>query len=152
MLSTLDPHSMYFPYNEFRKLKEDQDSRFYGIGVTIVQHRDGVYVQSSVEGKPAAKLGLRYGDKILEEDEKDARQWSSEQVSKNVRGGRGEPVQIKVERADSETPLYFTIVRDAVPLPSIRNAYMLRPGTDTFDLPAGFRTRVTKSCARRSTG
>src|SRR3954471_297639 len=22
MLSTLDPHSMYFPYNEFRKLKE----------------------------------------------------------------------------------------------------------------------------------
>ncbi|MBA3255810.1 MAG: hypothetical protein H0T64_04055, partial [Pyrinomonadaceae bacterium] len=27
MLSTLDPHSMYFPYNEFRKLKEDQDSR-----------------------------------------------------------------------------------------------------------------------------
>ena len=40
--STLDPHSMYFPYSEFKKLKEDQDSRFYGIGVTIVQHRDGV--------------------------------------------------------------------------------------------------------------
>src|SRR3979409_2506687 len=36
MLSTLDPHSMYFPYNEFKKLKEDQDSQFYGIGVTIV--------------------------------------------------------------------------------------------------------------------
>ncbi len=42
MLSTLDPHSMYFPYSEFKKLKEDQDSRFYGIGVTIVPHRDGV--------------------------------------------------------------------------------------------------------------
>ncbi|MGH9904150.1 MAG: hypothetical protein ACRD8U_01045, partial [Pyrinomonadaceae bacterium] len=41
MLTTLDPHSMYFPYNEFRKLREDQDSRFFGIGVTIVQHRDG---------------------------------------------------------------------------------------------------------------
>ena len=24
MLSTLDPHSMYFPYSEFKKLKEDQ--------------------------------------------------------------------------------------------------------------------------------
>src|ERR1700716_3324024 len=46
MLATLDPHSSYFPYKEFRKLKEDQDSRFYGIGVSIVQHRDGVYVQS----------------------------------------------------------------------------------------------------------
>src|SRR5262247_1265520 len=49
MLSTLDPHSAYFPYTEFKKLKEDQDSRFYGIGVTIVQHRDGVYIQSAVD-------------------------------------------------------------------------------------------------------
>ena len=139
MLSTLDPHSMYFPYNEFKKLKEDQDSRFYGIGVTIVQHRDGVYVQSAVEGTPAAKLGLRYGDRIVEVDGKDAREWSSEQVSKNVRGGRGEAVQIKVERADSEAPLYFTIVRDAVPLPSIRNAYMLRSGTGYVGLTGGFQ-------------
>ncbi len=139
MLSTLDPHSMYFPYNEFRKLKEDQDSRFYGIGVTIIQHRDGVYVQSAVEGTPAARLGLRYGDRILEVDRKDARDWSSEQVSKNVRGGRGEPVEIKVERAGAEAPMYFTIVRDAVPLPTIRNAYMIRPGTGYIGLTGGFQ-------------
>ncbi|HEY7784599.1 MAG TPA: S41 family peptidase [Pyrinomonadaceae bacterium] len=139
MLSTLDPHSMYFPYNEFKKLKEDQDSRFYGIGVTIVQHRDGVYIQSAVEGTPAARLGLRYGDRIVEVDGKDAREWSSEQVSKNVRGGRGEPVEIKIERADSEAPLYFTIVRDSVPLPSIRNAYMVRPGTGYIGLTGGFQ-------------
>ena len=139
MLSTLDPHSAYFPYNEFKKLKEDQDSRFYGIGVTIVQHRDGVYVQSAVEGTPAAKLGLRYGDRILEVDGKDAREWTSEQVSKNVRGALGEPVTIKVERAGSEAPQYFTIVRDAVPLPTIRNAYMIRPGTGYIGLTGGFQ-------------
>jgi carboxyl-terminal processing protease len=139
MLSTLDPHSMYFPYSEFKKLKEDQDSRFYGIGVTIVQHRDGVYVQSAVEGTPAARLGLRYGDRILEVDGKDARDWSNEQVSKNVRGGRGEPVTIKVERAGSEAPMYFTIVRDAVPLPTIRNTYMIRPGTGYIGLTGGFQ-------------
>lgn len=139
MLSTLDPHSMYFPYNEFRKLKEDQDSRFYGIGVTIVQHRDGVYIQSAVENTPAARLGLRYGDRILEVDGKDARDWPSEQVSKHVRGGRGEPVTIKVERAGSEAPLYFTIVRETVPLPSIRDAYMVRPGTGYIGLTRGFQ-------------
>ncbi len=139
MLSTLDPHSMYFPYSEFKKLKEDQDSRFYGIGVTIVQHRDGVYVQSAVEGTPAARLGLRYGDRILEVDGKDARDWTSEQVSKNVRGGRGEPVTIKVERAGAEAPMNFTIVRDAVPLPTIRNAYMIRPGTGYVGLTGGFQ-------------
>ena len=139
MLSTLDPHSAYFPFSEFRKLKEDQDSRFYGIGVTIVQHRDGVYIQSAVEGTPAAKIGLRYGDRILEVDGKDARDWSSEQVSKNVRGGLGEPVTIKVERTGSQAPLYFTIVRDAVPLPTIRNAYIIRPGTGYIGLTGGFQ-------------
>jgi carboxyl-terminal processing protease len=139
MLSTLDPHSVYFPYSEFKKLKEDQDSRFYGIGVTIVQHRDGVYVQSAVEGTPAARLGLRYGDRIIEVDGKDAREWTSDQVSKNVRGGRGEQVIIKVERAGAEAPMNFTIVRDAVPLPSIRNEYMIKPGTGYVGLTGGFQ-------------
>ena len=140
MLSTLDPHSMYFPYKEFRKLKEDQDSRFYGIGVTIVQHRDGVYIQSAVEGTPAGRLGLRYGDRIVEVDGHDARDWTSEQVSKKVRGGKGEPVKLKVDRAGSEGPLDFTIIRDSVPLPSIRNAYMLRPGTGYIGLIGGFQS------------
>ena len=139
MLTTLDPHSNYFPFSEFKKLKEDQDSRFYGIGVTIVQHRDGVYIQSAVENTPAARLGLRYGDRILEVDGKDARDWSSEQVSKNVRGALGKPVTIKVERAGAEGPLDFTLVRDAVPLPSIRNAYMVVPGTGYIGLTGGFQ-------------
>lgn len=140
MLSTLDPHSMYFPYNEFKKLREDQDSKFFGIGVTIVQHRDGVYIQSAVEDTPAGRLGLRYGDRILEVDGEDAREWSSEQVSKKVRGGKGEPVTLKVERAGSEAPLTFTVIRDLVPLPSIRNAYMLRPGTGYIGLTGGFQS------------
>ena len=139
MLSTLDPHSSYFSYSEFRKLKEDQDSRFFGIGVTIVQHRDGVYVQSAVDGTPAARLGLRYGDRILEVDGKDAREWSSEQVSKNVRGGKGEPVTIKVDRPGAEQAMNFTIIRDSVPLPTIRNAYIIRPGTGYIGLTGGFQ-------------
>ena len=140
MLSTLDPHSMYFPYSEFKKLREDQDSKFFGIGVTIVQHRDGVYVQSAVEDTPAGRLGLRYGDRFLEVDGEDASGWSSEQVSKKVRGGKGEPVTIKVDRAGAEAPLTFTVIRDLVPLPSIRNAYMLRPGTGYIGLTGGFQS------------
>lgn len=140
MLSTLDPHSMYFPYAEFTKLKEDQDSLLIGIGVTITQHRDGVYVHSAVENTPAARLGLRYGDRILEVDGIDARNWSSEQVSKKVRGARGKAVTLKVERAGAEKPMDFTILRDSVPQPSIRNAYMLRPGTGYIGLTGGFQT------------
>src|SRR5437867_930626 len=97
MLFTLDPHSVYFSAADFKKLKEDQASSFYGIGVQILRHDDGVYVQSVVEGTPAARAGLRYGDRIVEVDGKDAREWSSEEVSKNVRGERGKEVHLKVE-------------------------------------------------------
>jgi C-terminal processing protease CtpA/Prc len=51
-----------------------------------------------VEATPAAKHGLKYGDRIRRSGRKNARDWTSEQVSKNVRGGLGEPVTIKVER------------------------------------------------------
>src|ERR1700687_150735 len=139
MLFTLDPHSVYFPSAEFKKLKEDQSSSFYGIGVQILRHDDGVYVQSVVEGTPAARAGLRYGDRIVEVDGKDARDWSSEEVSKNVRGARGEPVQLKVERAGEEVAVNFKIVRDSVPLPSIRNAFMISNGTGYVGLVGGFQ-------------
>ena len=139
MLFTLDPHSVYFSSAEFRKLKEDQASSFYGIGVQIRRHDDGVYVQSVVEGTPAARAGLRYGDRIVEVDGKDARDWSSDEVSKNVRGERSKAVQLKVERAGEEVAVNFKIVRDAVPLPSIRNAFMLSSGTGYVGLIGGFQ-------------
>jgi carboxyl-terminal processing protease len=139
MLFTLDPHSVYFSTTEFRKLKEDQASSFYGIGVQILRHDDGVYIQSVVEGTPAARAGLRYGDRIVEVDGKDARDWSSDEVSKNVRGIRGEAVKLKVERAGEEVAVNFKIIRDSVPLPSIRNAFMLSSGTGYIGLVGGFQ-------------
>lgn len=139
MLFTLDPHSMYFPANEFKKLKEDQSSSFYGIGVQILRHEDGVYVQSVVDNTPASRAGLRYGDRIIEVDGKDARDWSSEEVSKNVRGDRLKPVMIKVERAGEEVPITFKIIRDAVPLPSIRVSFMINATTGYIGLVGGFQ-------------
>jgi carboxyl-terminal processing protease len=140
MLWTLDPHSSFFTYTEFQKLKEDQSSSFYGIGVSILQHADGVYVQAVVEKTPAAKAGLRYGDHIVEVDGKDARKWTSSEVSRNVRGTRGVPVKIKIERAGEPKPLELEIVRDAVPLPSIRNFFMIRPGIGYVGLTGGFQS------------
>jgi carboxyl-terminal processing protease len=138
MLSTLDPHSSYFTKADFDRLRQDHESRFYGIGVSILRRRDAVYVQSVVQNTPAARAGLRYGDRIVEVDGKDAREWTSEQVSRAVRGERGEPVRVKVERAGALAPLHFQIVRDAVPLPSIRTAFMIRPGTGYVALTGGF--------------
>jgi len=139
MLWTLDPHSAFFTRDEFRKLYEDQSSQFYGIGVSILQHRDGVYIQSIVPGTPADKAGLRYGDRFLEVDGKDALKWTSSEVSKNVRGERGTPVNVKITRAGSDKPVDFTIVRGGVPLPSIRNYFMLKDGVGYVGLTGGFQ-------------
>ncbi len=138
-LWTLDPHSGFFTRDEFRKLYEEQASQFYGIGVSILQHRDGVYVQSVVPNTPADKAGLRYGDRFLQVEGKDATEWTSAEVSSNVRGERGTPVKIKIERAGSSQPIDFTIVRGGVPLPSIRNYFMLPNGVGYVGLVGGFQ-------------
>jgi len=139
MLWTLDPHSAFFTRDEFRKLYEEQASQFYGIGVSILQHRDGVYVQSVIPNTPADKAGLRYGDRFIQVDGKDAKKWTSAEVSKNVRGERGTPVKLKIERVASKNPLDFEIVRGGVPLPSIRNYFMLSNGVGYVGLIGGFQ-------------
>ena len=148
MLWSLDPHSSFFTPAEYRRLLQDQESRFTGIGVSILRHRDGVYVQTPIEGTPAAKAGLRFGDRIVEVDGKDAREWTTQAVSKAVRGPEGEPVTIKIERAGSQAPLYFTIRRGSVPQPSIRNAFMLRPGVGYVGLTGGFTHTTSDELAR----
>src|SRR4029079_19566240 len=105
MLFTLDPHSTFFSKAEFRKLQEEQSSEFYGIGVSILQHRDGVYVQSIIPNTPADKAGLRYGDRFITVAGKDAKDWTSPEVSKNVRGERGTPVKIQIERVGAQNPI-----------------------------------------------
>lgn len=139
MLWTLDPHSSFFSREELRKLDEEQSSQFFGIGVSIFQHRNGVYIQSVIPNTPADKAGLRYGDRFVSVEGKDAKDWTSSEVSKNVRGERGTPVKIRVERVAAAGPLDFEIVRGGVPLPSIRNYFMLPNTIGYVGLTGGFQ-------------
>jgi carboxyl-terminal processing protease len=144
MLWSLDPHSAFFTREEFRKLDEEQSSQFYGIGVSIFQHRDGVYVQAVIPNTPAAEAGLRYGDRILKVDGKDALEWTSSEVSRNVRGERGTRVRIEIERLTSPEPLELEIVRGGVPLPSVRNFFMLPNGVGYIGLTGGFQQTTSQ--------
>jgi carboxyl-terminal processing protease len=139
MLWTLDPHSSFFTAEELRKMNEEQASEFYGIGVSILQHRDGVFVQSIIPNTPADKAGLRYGDKFISIDGKEAKDWTSAEVSKNVRGVKGTNVNVKVERVGQSQPLEFNIVRGGVPYPSIRNYFMLNNEVGYIGLIGGFQ-------------
>lgn len=144
MLWTLDPHSSFFSREELRKLDEEQSSQFYGIGVSILQHRGGVFVQSVIPNTPADKAGIRYGDRFYSVEGKDAKDWSSSEVSKNVRGERGTSVKIQIERVGSSAPLDFEIVRGGVPLPSIRNSFMLPNSIGYVGLTGGFQQTTSE--------
>jgi len=147
MLWSLDPHSSFFSREELRKLDEEQASQFYGIGVSILQHRGGVYVESVIPNTPADKAGIRYGDRFHTVEGKDAKDWTSSEVSRNVRGEKGTTVKIQIERVGAAQPLNFEIVRGGVPLPSVRNSFMLPNAIGYVGLTGGFQQTTSEELA-----
>ncbi len=148
MLHILDPHSNFFDNKEFQEMRTEQHSRFYGIGVSIARRHDRVYILATIPNTPADRAGLRAGDAILKVNGESATEWTSRQVLEKVRGERGEPVSITVERLGVPKPLTFSIVRDAVPLPSIRTAFMVQPGVGYIALSGGFNTTTEDEMRR----
>ena len=69
------------------------------------------------ENMPAAEVGLKAGDILLEIDGKDLT--GNTDVSKILRGQVGTSFQLKVERPGEAKPLDFTIVRKNIQLPFI---------------------------------
>ena len=138
MLHTLDPHSGFFDRREFSEMQDEQGSHFVGIGVTVNQRNERIYVLGVIPGMPAEKAGLQYGDAILAVDGKSAKNWGQSDALKHVRGDYGTEVKITVDRAGEPEPLTFTITRDEVPFPSVRNSFMIRPTVGYVGLTGGF--------------
>jgi carboxyl-terminal processing protease len=144
MLRTLDPHSSYFDRKEWEQFQNDQSSRYYGIGSTIAQRNDKVYIMSPFDGTPAQRGGIRYGDQIVEINGEATEGWSSTQVSSKLIGPEGTPVTVKVRRAGVAQPVEFKFIREAVPLPSVSNYYLAGNGIGYINFDRGFNTTSYK--------
>lgn len=143
MLHQLDPHSAFFTKSEFDDVQTEQNSRIYGIGVTIAKRYDHVYILSATPGAPGQRAGLKYGDAIIAIDKQNVDEWTSQQVMHKVRGEKGEPVEITVERAGTPNPITVRVRRDEVKLPSVRNAFMVPQGTTGYiALTGGFSSKT----------
>jgi len=147
MLRSLDPHSNYYDREEFDELKTDQRSEYFGIGASIQSYVYGydvdTYITSTFEKSPAERAGLRFGDRIVEVDGVAMRGKQSIEVRDKIRGPRGSTVRLTLERATDKKIEKVDIVRDAVPQPSIPDAYMLKPGVGYIDMTRGFNYTTT---------
>lgn len=144
MLHALDPHSNYFDAKEFEQFKTDQSSRYFGIGATIGDLSDAngnviaTYIKATFDNAPAHKAGLRYGDKIVEVNGESMLGKPFSEVRGFLRGPQGTKAKITVERLETGKLETVEIVRDAVPQPSISEAYLIRPGVGYMAMRGGF--------------
>src|SRR5438874_7851655 len=85
MLGTLDPHSSFFDPREYAQMRERQEGRYYGLGITI-QAIDGDITAASVfEGSPAYRKGIRRGDIIAKIGGQDAKGWTARRALRKLR-------------------------------------------------------------------
>ena len=144
MLHTLDPHSNYFDAKEFEQFRTDQSSRYYGIGATIGDLSDdkgnviATYIRATFDNAPAHRAGLRYGDKIIEVNGTSMLGKPFSDVRNFLRGPRGTPAKLLIERYATGKRETVEIIRDAVSQPSISEAYMVRPGIGYIAMTGGF--------------
>ena len=142
MLSVLDPHSTYFDPIEYASFRTEQRSEYFGIGATIEDLREGndvnTYIRATFPGSPAHRAGLRYGDRILAVDGNSMKGKTYPEVRKFLLGPRDTTVKVTVEHPGTKQSETVNIVRDAVSLPSIAQAYMLRPGVGYVAMTGGF--------------
>jgi carboxyl-terminal processing protease len=142
MLSVLDPHSTYFDPIEYASFRTEQRSEYFGIGATIEDLREGkdvnTYIRATFPESPAARAGLRFGDKIVAVDGQSMKGKTYPEVRKFLLGPRNTTVKVTVEHAADHLAQTVSIVRDAVSLPSIAQAYMLRPGVGYVGMTGGF--------------
>ncbi len=129
MLSELDPHSVYIPPKEMKRVEEDFRGSFEGIGVEFDIINDTITIVSPIAGGPSEKLGILPGDKIVKIDGENAVGLSREDVPKKLRGPKGTIVTVSIKREGEPKLLDFVITRDKIPLYSVSATYMV-PGTD----------------------
>jgi len=121
MLETLDPHSAFMPPNMFKEMQEETKGRFEGLGIEITV-KDGILtVVSPIEGTPAFRAGITAGDQIIKIDGESTKNFTLVDSVKRMRGPRGTKVTITIMREGLTKPKDFTLVREVIPVRSVRH-------------------------------
>jgi carboxyl-terminal processing protease len=134
MLQTLDPHSSFFDPKQYAQMRERQEGKYYGIGLSIQAIDGDITVMSLFEGSPAYRAGIRRGDVIANVKGESAKNWSTEQTAKQLKGPKGTKVNISIRRPGYDKLIEMEVERDEVNIVTVRGAFMIDAQTGYIKL------------------
>ena len=129
MLQTLDPHSSFMDPQAYARLRERQEGRYYGLGISINVIDGDITVMSVFERSPAYRSGLRRGDVIARISGQNAKDMTSDDAVRLLRGPKGTAVDIAIRRSGYEELIPLTVERDEITIATIQAAFVLDDGT-----------------------
>jgi carboxyl-terminal processing protease len=129
MLQTLDPHSSFMDPRSYAAMRERQEGRYYGLGISINVVDGDITVANVFEESPAHESGLRRGDIIARIEGEDTKGWTTERAVGLLKGPKGTTVNIGLKRAGYENLIDLKVRRDEVQIPTVSAAVMLDADT-----------------------
>lgn len=125
MLSTLDPYSQFLDPDSYNELKVDTEGEFGGLGIEITIKDDLLTIIAPIDGTPAARAGLRSGDRIVKIDGELTRGITLLEAVKKLRGKPKTSVSLTIFH-EGETELKeLSLERDIIVIESIREATII---------------------------
>jgi len=125
MLQTLDPHSSFMDPRSYKQMRERQEGRYFGLGITIQAVPDGITAVRVFEGSPAHAKGIRRGDVIAEIEGQSTKGWTSDDAVGKLRGPKGTFVNIGIRRTGLDDLIPLAVMRDQVSIPSLSAVFMI---------------------------
>lgn len=115
LASLQDPYTSFMDPEDYRKMREENDGNFVGIGAQLGQRQNGqIYVVEPLPDTPAMRAGVRKQDTILKVDGKSIAGMEIDEVVKMIRGPENTKVTLELGRSGEEKPVVITIVRQVV--------------------------------------
>jgi len=129
MLHRLDPHSNYIAAKDLKRVNEDIQGQFGGVGVRFFIIRDTVCITNVLPNSPSMAAGLKSGDKIIKVDGKQiaSKKITNEKVMGLLKGNAGKKVDLVIWRNGKR--LKKTVIRGAIPVESVIASYMINSHT-----------------------
>ncbi|MGQ9708726.1 MAG: S41 family peptidase, partial [bacterium] len=119
MLGSLDPYSEFLDEADYKELRIKTEAQFGGIGIHIGMVEGQLTVIAPIEGTPAARAGIRAGDRIAEIEGKPTKGFTTEDAVKLLRGQPGTKVKIGISRLGVKDLIPFELTRAVINIKAV---------------------------------